>query len=213
MDGDLMDGAALAAVASRAGSILMVDDAHGMGVLGARGAGVLEVQGLSQDDVPILMGTFGKALGTFGAFVAGHATVIEFLIQKARTYIYTTAMPPAVAEATRTSLGLVRQEPWRRARLKDLVARFRLGSEAMGLRIGGSHTPIQPILVGDSLSALSVQARLFEAGFLVVAIRPPTVPQGTARLRCTLTASHTAEDVDRLLEALSMCPELSQANA
>lgn len=213
MDGDLMDGKALASEADRSGAMLMVDDAHGIGVLGVTGGGVLEMQGLGQEAVPILVGTLGKALGTFGAFVAGPETLIEYLIQKARTYIYTTAMPAAVAEATRTSLELVRQEPWRREHLKTLVTRFRVGAQALGLTLGGSQTPIQPILVGDSRVAVRVQERLFNAGCLVVAIRPPTVPKGTARLRCTLTASHRAEDVDRLLEALSGCPELSQSDS
>lgn len=212
MDGDLMEGKALASAATRAGAILMVDDAHGIGVLGEAGAGVLEVQGLGQQDVPILVGTLGKALGTFGAFVSGPEALIEYLIQRARTYIYTTAMPPVIAEATRTSLGLVRQESWRREQVKSLVSRFRDGAKTLGLAMGVSDTPIQPIMVGDSQSAMSAQARLLEAGFLVVAIRPPTVPKGTARLRCTLTAGHVAEDVDRLLEALSACPELSQSN-
>lgn len=212
MDGDLMNGEALGSVASCSGAILMVDDAHGIGVLGDTGAGVLEAQGLGQDAVPILVGTLGKAMGTFGAFVAGPEILIEFLIQKARTYIYTTAMPAAVAEATRASLLLVRQEAWRREHLKALIARFRLGANALGLALGASQTPIQPILVGDSRSAVMAQARLLEAGFLVIAIRPPTVPKGTARLRCTLTANHQVEDVDRLLEALSACPELSQSN-
>ena len=207
-----MDGKALASEADRSGAMLMVDDAHGIGVLGVTGGGVLEMQGLGQEAVPILVGTLGKALGTFGAFVAGPETLIEYLIQKARTYIYTTAMPAAVAEATRTSLELVRQEPWRREHLKTLVTRFRVGAQALGLTLGGSQTPIQPILVGDSRVAVRVQERLFNAGCLVVAIRPPTVPKGTARLRCTLTASHRAEDVDRLLEALSGCPELSQSD-
>jgi len=213
MDGDLMNGHALVSVASGAGAILMVDDAHGIGVLGASGAGVLEMQGLGQNDVPILVGTLGKSMGVFGAFVAGPEVLIEYLIQKARTYIYTTAMPAAIAEASRKSLQLIRQEGWRRERLRLLVSRFRAGAEKLGLTIGISETPIQPIMVGDSRLALSAQARLMEAGFLVVAIRPPTVPQGTARLRCTLTAGHTEEDVDRLLEALSSCPELSPSEA
>lgn len=139
--------------------------------------------------------------------------LIEFLIQKARTYIYTTAMPAAIAEATRTSLRLVQEESWRREHLKGLISRFRAGARSLGLALGESDSPIQPILVGESRSAVSAQVRLLDAGFLVVAIRPPTVPQGTARLRCTLTARHGAEDVDRLLDALSSCPELRQLKA
>lgn len=210
MDGDLMAGRALVSAATSSGAILMVDDAHGIGVLGKTGAGVLELQGLGQDEVPILVGTLGKAFGTFGAFVAGPEVLIEFLIQKARTYIYTTAMPAAIAEVTRTSLGLVRHEPWRREHLKLLISKFRDGAERLGLSLGLSDTPIQPILVGDSRAALGAQSRLLKAGFLVVAIRPPTVPKGAARLRCTLTAAHGVEDVDRLLDALSGCPELQK---
>ena len=213
MDGDLMDGKALASVASVSGAILMVDDAHGIGVLGKTGAGVLELQGLGPNDVPILVGTLGKAFGTFGAFVAGSEVLIEFLIQKARTYIYTTAMPAAIAEATRTSLRLVQEESWRREHLAGLISRFRAGAQSLGLALGESASPIQPVLVGDSRSAVSAQTRLLDAGFLVVAIRPPTVPKGTARLRCTLTARHAVEDVDRLLDALSGCPELRQFKA
>lgn len=212
MDGDLLAAKDLVSVASLSGAILMVDDAHGIGVLGQTGGGVLEVQGLGQEDVPILVGTLGKAFGTFGAFVAGPEALIEFLIQKARTYIYTTAMPAAIAEATRTSLGLVRQESWRREHLNALISRFRDGAQRLGLTLGLSDTPIQPILVGDSRAAVSAQSKLLDAGFLVVAIRPPTVPRGTARLRCTLTASHGVEDVDRLLDALSGCPELQSSN-
>jgi len=212
MDGDLLAGKDLVSVASLSGAILMVDDAHGIGVLGQTGGGVLEVQGLGQEDVPILVGTLGKAFGTFGAFVAGPEALIEFLIQKARTYIYTTAMPAAIAEATRTSLGLVRQESWRREHLNALISRFRDGAHRLGLSLGLSDTPIQPILVGDSRAAVSAKSKLLDAGFLVVAIRPPTVPRGTARLRCTLTASHGVEDVDRLLDALSGCPELQSSN-
>lgn len=212
MDGDLLAGKDLVSVASLSGAILMVDDAHGIGVLGQTGGGVLEVQGLGQEDVPILVGTLGKAFGTFGAFVAGPEALIEFLIQKARTYIYTTAMPAAIAEATRTSLGLVRQESWRREHLNALISRFRDGAQRLGLTLGLSDTPIQPILVGDSRAAVSAQSKLLDAGFLVVAIRPPTVPRGTARLRCTLTANHGVEDVDRLLDALSGCPELQSSN-
>ena len=209
MDGDLMNGPLLAGVARKAGGALMVDDAHGIGVLGQGGRGVLELQGLGQDDVPVLMGTLGKAIGVFGAFVAGPSVLIDYLIQKARTYIYTTAMPPAVAEAACVSLDLVKEEGWRRSHLMGLVSRFRSGADHLGLALGESGSPIQPIMVGDSATALKAQAFLADKGFLLVAIRPPTVPQGSARLRCTLTAAHTEDHVDRLLDALAFCPELS----
>lgn len=203
MDGDVAPLAALADVARAAGAWLMVDDAHGLGVLGKRGGGTLELAGLGQSEVPILVGTLGKAFGSFGAFVAGSADLIDYLIQKSRTYAYTTALPPAVAEATRTSLALVREEAWRRERLAELVRRFRDGAAALELPLMTSGTPIQPVVVGGNEAALAASRNLFEQGFLVTAIRPPTVPAGGARLRVTLNASHTDDQVDRLLEALA----------
>lgn len=202
MDGDLAPLPELAQLARRHGAWLMVDDAHGLGVLGAGGGGSLEHYGLDAQAVPILMGTLGKALGTAGAFVAGSAELIEYLIQRARTYIYTTAQPPAVAEAARAALGLVRRESWRRERLRALVQRFRTGAEQLGLRLMDSITPIQPVVVGEAGAAVRLSEQLLERGLLVPAIRPPTVPKGTARLRVTLSAAHTEAQVDRLLEAL-----------
>lgn len=202
MDGDLAPLAQLAAIADRHDAWLMVDDAHGLGVLGAHGGGALEQLGLSQREVPILMGTLGKALGTFGAFVAGDEALIETLIQQARSYIYTTALPPALAEATRASLRLARTESWRRERLVALIARFRAGAEQLGLPLLPSATPIQPLLAGESARALAQSEALLARGLLVTAIRPPTVPEGGARLRITLSAAHSEEQIDRLLEAL-----------
>ena len=206
MDGDLAPVAGLARLAQTAGAWLMIDDAHGLGVLGAAGGGLLAQEGLSQAEVPILVGTLGKAVGTFGAFVAGSGDLIEYLLQKARTYIYTTALPPALAAATRAALALVRQDTWRRERLATLIQRFRQGAQQAGLPLMASTTPIQPLLIGGNAAVLRASAALLEAGFLVSAIRPPTVPAGTARLRITLTAAHTEEQVDRLLEALSRLP-------
>lgn len=202
MDGDLAPLPALVHITGRANAWLMVDDAHGLGVLGPTGGGVLEHFGLSAAEVPVLMCTLGKAFGTFGAFVAGDNDLIEFLIQRARAYIYTTALPSALAEATRTSLALVREETWRRDKLRALIERFRLGAGQLGLNLMDSPTPIQPILIGDNEEALRISQRLLQAGFLVTAIRPPTVPVGTARLRVTLSAIHEEFQVDRLLEAL-----------
>jgi 8-amino-7-oxononanoate synthase len=210
MDGDLAPVTGLAAVALERGAWLMIDDAHGFGVLGARGGGLLEARGLSQDDVPILVGTLGKALGTFGAFVAGSHELIEYLIQKARTYIYTTALPPAIAEATRVSITLAGVEHWRRERLHTLIQLFRRGAQNLGLPLMESGTPIQPLLIGRNEAALRASKALLEAGLLVSAIRPPTVPNGTARLRITLTAGHTETQVERLLEALSRLPEAAE---
>jgi len=202
MDGDLAPLPAIARLAEEQDAWLMVDDAHGLGVLGDQGGGVLEHYSLKQCDVPVLVGTLGKAFGTFGAFVAGPDALIELLIQKARTYIYTTALPPAVAEATRASLRIVRTENWRRDKLKRLTERFRQGAEQIGLELMTSPSPIQPILLGDSRKAMAFSEALLDAGILVGAIRPPTVPQGSARLRVTFSAAHEDAQVDRLLNEL-----------
>ncbi len=203
MDGDIAPLPELVDICRKQSAWLMVDDAHGIGVLGESGAGSLEHFSLGLDDVPILMGTLGKALGTFGAFVAGSEELIETLIQQARSYIYTTASPPAVAEATRASLKLVQQESWRREHLQNLIRRFRAGAEQLGLPLMTSATPIQPILAGSAEQALAWSSKLEEQGILVSAIRPPTVPEGSARLRVTFSASHSDEHIDRLLEALA----------
>ena len=203
MDGDLAPLAALAQLAGARAAWLMVDDAHGFGVAGPGGRGTVAAAGLAEDAAPILMATFGKALGTFGAFVAGSETLIETLIQQARTYIYTTAPPAAIAEATRIALRIVRDEHWRREKLQTLIARFHAGAEQLGLPVMASDTAIQPLMIGDSAHALQLANRLEHAGLLVVAIRPPTVPAGRARLRITLSALHEERHVDRLLEALA----------
>ena len=202
MDGDLAPLPALVDICQQHNGWLMVDDAHGFGVLGDNGGGLTEHHGLSLDELPILVGTLGKGFGTFGAFVAGSDALIETLIQYARTYIYTTALPPAVASATRISLKILQRESWRREQLKSLVERFRLGVEALGLELMDSTTPIQPVLLHDDELTFNVGEQLRAKGFLVGAIRPPTVPVGSARLRITLCAEHTEEQVDRLLDAL-----------
>lgn len=202
MDGDLAELPALCAKAREHGAWVMVDDAHGFGCLGRNGGGIVEHFGLSVDQVPVLIGTLGKAFGTAGAFVAGSEELIESLIQFARPYIYTTSQPPAVACATLRSLQLLQGEHWRRERLAQLIAQFRLGVSALGLNLMDSPTPIQPILVGSSERALGLSAALRRRGILVTAIRPPTVPRGTARLRVTLSALHSEDDVNQLLEAL-----------
>ncbi|MCM2332226.1 MAG: 8-amino-7-oxononanoate synthase, partial [Pseudomonas sagittaria] len=208
MDGDLADLPALCAEAKKRGAWLMVDDAHGFGPLGASGGGIVEHFGLGIDEVPVLVGTLGKAFGTAGAFVAGSEELIETLIQFARPYIYTTSQPPAVACATLKSLELLRSEGWRREHLNALIARFRAGATALGLELMDSPTPIQPILIGDSARAVEFSRLLRERGLLVGAIRPPTVPAGTARLRVTLSAAHSFEQVERLLAALGECQAL-----
>ena len=203
MDGDIAPLNKLATMAQHHDAWLMVDDAHGFGVLGNTGAGLVEAQGLTPTDVPILMATLGKALGTAGAFVAGSHDLIEYLIQTARTFIYTTAQPPAIAAATLASLQLVQTESWRREHLQALIQQFRQGAAQLGLPLMASATAIQPILVGSSAQALAISRQLEERGLLVTAIRPPTVPDGTARLRVTLSAAHTTTDVEQLLTALA----------
>ena len=202
MDGDLAPLPELSRCARRHGLWLVVDDAHGLGVIGANGGGVLEHFGLGSDAVPVLVGTLGKAFGSFGAFVAGSAAVIELLIQRARTYRYTTALPEPVAAATRAALALIRQESGRRERLVSLVTRFRAAAHAAGVPLGASTTPIQPILLGSPAAALAAQRQLAAAGYWAVAIRPPTVPAGSARLRITLSAGHTEAQIDALAAEL-----------
>ncbi|MEW8030025.1 MAG: 8-amino-7-oxononanoate synthase [Candidatus Thiodiazotropha sp.] len=209
MDGDLAPLPSLVELARRHQAWLMVDDAHGLGVLGDEGGGILSHFGLNSDDVPILMGTLGKGFGTYGAFVAGSEELIETLIQHARSYIYTTAPPAALAEATLVSLRLARQESWRRERLQNLIARFRQSVQQIGLPLKDSMTPIQPILAGSSRQAMTWSRRLEQQGVLVSAIRPPTVPDGSARLRITLSANHTDRQLDRLLDALSSLPQVA----
>ena len=204
MDGDEAPLVALAEVCEANDAWLMVDDAHGIGVLDERGRGSLFAQGVNER-VQILMGTLGKGLGTGGAFVAGSHELIETLIQFARTFIYTTAMPAAVAAATLVSLEKSRQENWRREKLAERVQRFRAGVSELGYTLMASRTPIQPILIGSDAQAMALSAALREKGFLITAIRPPTVPEGEARLRVTLSAAHEPEDVDALLAALAQC--------
>jgi 8-amino-7-oxononanoate synthase len=203
MDGDVAPLRDLAEACREQGATLFVDDAHGFGVLGAHGLGSVELAGLGRDEVPVLMCTLGKAVGTFGAFVAGSAALIETLLQGAREYVYTTALPPAVAAATRAALLVMREEPWRRTTVLKHASHFRSALEGLGLRSTSSATPIQPLVLGTESAALAASAALLEEGFLVPAIRPPTVPAGTSRLRVTLSAAHSDDDIDSLLEALT----------
>ncbi|TXL01526.1 8-amino-7-oxononanoate synthase [Methylococcaceae bacterium HT1] len=206
MDGDYAPLEALSELAQQQGAYLMVDDAHGFGVLGAAGAGLVEQCQLNQQQVPVLVGTLGKAFGTSGAFVAGSEVIIETLIQKARTYIYTTALPPAIAAATRTSLQFVINDSWRRDKLKMLVQRFQTGARQIGLDLMPFESAIQPIVLGNSLQALQASEHLLQQGLWVSAIRPPTVPEGGARLRITFSAQHTEQHIDQLLCALEGLP-------
>lgn len=202
MDGDEAPLAAYADACETHDAWLMVDDAHGLGVLDPQGRGSLFAQGVNPR-TQILMGTLGKGLGAGGAFVAGSHDLIETLIQFARTFIYTTAMPAAVAAATRVSLHKSREENWRREKLAELIARFRHGASELGYTLMPSRTPIQPLLIGSDADAMALSGALREKGLLITAIRPPTVPEGEARLRVTLSAAHELEDVDALLLALA----------
>jgi len=210
MDGDIAPLAELSRLCRAHDALLVVDDAHGIGVLGPEGRGSLAELGLTEDDVPVLIGTLGKAVGSSGAFVAGPALLMDYLVQKARTYIYTTAMPPAIAAATCASIDLIEQEQHRRDHLAALIATFRQGALALGYELMPSRTPIQPIMVGDNWTALALSQALEERGLLVTAIRPPTVPEGQARLRVTLSAAHSRDDLQQLLNGLAQCRHLLQ---
>ncbi|WP_339020978.1 8-amino-7-oxononanoate synthase [Aeromonas salmonicida] len=205
MDGDQGPWPELARLAAQSGNWLMIDDAHGLGVLGPEGRGTLAAQGVAPASVHIQMGTFGKALGVAGAFVGGSRELVDYLVNFARHYVYSTHMPAAQACAVSKSIELVRAADESRAHLARLITRFRQGTAALGWQLGASDTPIQPLLVGESSAALQLAARLRDRGVWVSAIRPPTVPVGTARLRITLSAAHSEQDVDRLLEALGPC--------
>ena len=211
MDGDVAPLAALAGLCAREHATLMVDDAHGLGVLGDDGAGSVRAAGLSQREVPVLMATLGKALGCGGAFVAGSTALIDGLMQFARPYVYTTAMPPALAAAACAAVEIARTEHWRREKLQALIARFRAGAAQLGLPLMDSPSAIQPLLLGDAQAALDAAQVLEQRGLLVTAIRPPTVPQGQARLRITLSAMHAEEHVDQLLDALAALPRPTAA--
>ncbi|MBL6999672.1 MAG: 8-amino-7-oxononanoate synthase [Gammaproteobacteria bacterium] len=204
MDGDTVPAQELAALARRSDSWLMLDDAHGFGVLGESGAGLCQQQQLSQQDVPVLMATLGKAVGVSGAFIAGSEALIETLIQSARSYIFTTATPPAIAAAVMQSIQLIQQESWRREKLLELIAYFKQRIGALDCELMPSDTAIQPLVIGDNHRALAISQQLFAGGLHVTAIRPPTVPQGTARLRITLSAAHEKKDIDQLVAALAL---------
>ena len=207
MDGDLAPLTELAQTCAAQQAWLMIDDAHGFGVLGEQGQGSVQAAGLTQTEVPIYMATLGKAVGVAGAFIAGSHELIEWLIQAARTYIYTTAQPPAIAAATRAALQLVAQESWRRDKLQALIQRFRIGVTQLGLSLLPSNTAIQPIVLGSAAAAVQASEWLRARGLVVSAIRPPTVPLHTARLRITLSAAHSEADVDQLLTALQQLPK------
>lgn len=204
MDGDIAPLRELALASRVQGALLFVDDAHGVGVIGPEGRGSVAGAGLDVHAVPLQLATLGKALGGYGAVVLGDAAVIEHLAETARPYLYTTALPPALAAASLAAVKLARKDAWRREKLEALVARFREGAARAGFTLLPSTTPIQPLVVGDDHAALALAAALEARGYWVAAIRPPTVPDGSARLRVTLSAAHTEADVDGLLGALAV---------
>ncbi|VUD51618.1 8-amino-7-oxononanoate synthase [Thalassocella blandensis] len=211
MDGDEAQLKDICALAKAHDAWVMVDDAHGFGVHGEHGSGTVNKLGLGLDDVQIVVGTLGKAFGTYGAFVAGSETLIESLIQFARTYIYTTALPPAVAAATSASLNIVMEEEHRREQLRTLITHFRNKCAAYSIPLMPSSSPIQPIVIGDEAEALEISQRLEAKGIWLTAIRPPTVPKGTSRLRVTFSAAHSLADVNVLVEAI--CEAMDEIKA
>ena len=204
MDGDVAPLRELALVARAQRALLYVDDAHGVGVAGPDGRGSVAAAGLGVEEVPLQLATLGKALGGYGAVLVGSEALIAHLAETARPYIYTTALPPALAVASTAAVKQARRDQWRRDKLQELILRFRRGVVRHGLRALDSDSPIQPVLCGDNATALSMSATLERVGYLVTAIRPPTVPEGKARLRVTLSVLHAPAEVDALVDALAM---------
>ena len=202
MDGDEADIQQMLNCCKKHDARIMLDDAHGFGVLGEQGRGSLSQQQISRSKVDIYMATLGKALGTGGAFIAASEDIIEYLIQTARCYIYTTAMPPAIAEATRCSLQLLVKENWRQQALRRNISYFRTLAAQAELNLPASDTAIQPVIIGDAKQAMNISQQLFNSGFHVAAIRPPTVPGNTSRLRITLRADHSEKDIEQLINAI-----------
>ena len=209
MDGDIAPLRELAALCRAHEALLVVDDAHGLGVLGPQGRGSLMEQGLSEEDVPILIGTLGKAVGTSGAFVAGPQILGEAIDNLCREYIYSTALPLATVNLVQSNLKKVQSQPWRREKLGELIRHFQAGCRQRDIAVMPSQTAIQPVLCQDSAAALALSQRLLEAGFFCPAIRPPTVPKNQARLRVTLSATHTTAQINQLLAALQKIQSLS----
>jgi 8-amino-7-oxononanoate synthase len=207
MDGDVAPLRQLALVARAQRALLVVDDAHGIGVLGPEGRGSVAEAGLESDAVPLRLVTLGKALGSYGALVAGDADLIGHLAETARPYLYTTALPPAQAAASLAAVKLARRDQWRRDRLGANIARFRDGAGKRGFELMPSDTPIQPLPCGEDARALAFAQALEAQGYWIAAIRPPTVPEGQARLRIAFSALHSEADVDGLLEAMEWARE------
>ncbi|MFP7723258.1 8-amino-7-oxononanoate synthase [Lysobacter sp. A3-1-A15] len=213
MDGDIAPLRELALVTRVQKAMLYVDDAHGVGVVGPDGRGSVAAARLGLEEVPLQLATLGKALGGYGAAVVGEAALVEHLAETARPYLYTTALPPAQAAASLVAVKLARAEHWRREKLVELTARFRERARALGLLLLESDTPIQPVICGTESRALSMAASLERAGYWVAAIRPPTVPEGRARLRVALSALHTVAEVDGLAAAIAGARDRAEAEA
>jgi len=199
MDGDLAPLPEIVALAREHDALVVVDDAHATGVIGPTGRGSAEFFGLDWRDLDVQMGTLGKALGSFGAYVAGAPELIDYLVNRARSFIYTTALPPAVLAASGAALELVEREPERVARLRSLVATFRSGLQDLGLPVSDDPTPIIPVLVGPAQKTMFLSNWFLEQGVFIQGIRPPTVPEGSSRLRVTLSADLETGDLDRVL--------------
>ena len=208
MDGDIAPLRSLSLVARMQEALFYVDDAHGVGVVGDDGRGCVADAGLGVNEVPLQLATLGKALGSHGALVLGEENLIQHLAETARPYIYTTALPPAQAAAALAAVKLARRDHWRREKLRELIAVFREGARHNGLELMPSETPIQPLLCGDEATVMALATALEQSGFLVGAIRPPTVPEGKARLRITLSALHTVEQVKALVAATARARDL-----
>lgn len=208
MDGDIAPLRSLSLVARMQQALFYVDDAHGVGVVGEHGRGCVADAGLGVNEVPLQLATLGKALGSHGAVVLGEDALIQHLAETARPYIYTTAMPPAQAAASLAAVKLARRDHWRRQKLTELIGLFREGARRHGLELMPSDTPIQPLLCGDEGTVMALAATLEDSGFLVSAIRPPTVPEGKARLRITLSALHTNQQVNALVDAIGRARDL-----
>jgi len=204
MEGDLTDLSKISPLAKITQTSLYIDDAHGLGILGQTGAGVAEHFGLSQKDLACLVSPLGKAFGGMGAIVSGSEDLIEFILQTARTYKYSTALPPALSEGLLTVLKMIKQESWRREKLQELIFYFLEKSKSLGLKlISQDPTPIKSIFIGENLEALKIQDQLLNKNIFVSAIRPPTVPIHTARLRISLSVAHEFSQIDQLLNLIA----------
>jgi 8-amino-7-oxononanoate synthase len=210
MDGDVAPLRALSLVARMQQALFYVDDAHGVGLRGPEGRGSVAEARMGVGDVPLQLVTLGKALGGYGAVVVGDETLIQHLAETARPYIFTTALPAAQAAVTRVAVKHARRDHWRREKLQGLIDRFRTAAQRKGLQLMASESPIQPVLCGSDANAMALSAALESAGYLIPAIRPPTVPEGKARLRVTLSALHSPQDVDALVEVMARSWETVQ---